>query len=216
MSDLRKTLVIATLLVAGHSLALTGCSNAQHQVNELGNWMTGSFSNAAQAQRDAENYFDIRLETVRIWPERTDGIWLYVEQAAATRLDKPYRQRIYHVHARDDQSLASVVYTLPDDPMQYAGAYHTPTVFDDLTPADLTIRKGCAIILRRADDGSYVGSTYEKDCESELRGATYATSEVIITPAMLKSWDRGYNDKDEQVWGATEGPYEFIKQPQAK
>ncbi len=216
MSPPRKTLAITTVLIAGHSLALTGCSNSQHQVNELGNWMTGSFSSAAQAERDSENYFDIRLETVRIWPERTDGIWLYVEQAAAGRLDKPYRQRVYRVHAQDEDTLASVVYTLPDDPLQYAGAWRTPAIFDDLTPDDLTIRTGCAIVLYKAPNGSYVGSTREKDCESELRGATYATSDVIITPAMLKSWDRGYNDRDEQVWGATEGPYEFVKQPQSK
>ena len=198
------------------TIVFAGCANQNQHVTELSAWMTGSFSSAAQAERDAKNYFDIRLETVRIWPQRADGIWLYVEQAAATRLDKPYRQRVYHVHARDDQTLASVVYTLPEDPLQYAGAWRTPAIFDELSPADLTEREGCAIILAKQSDGSYSGSTHEKDCQSELRGASYATSDVVITPAMLKSWDRGYNQNDEQVWGATEGPYEFIKLPQSK
>jgi len=31
---------------------------------------------------------------VQIWEERTDGYWLYVEQAIAGYQDKPYRQRI--------------------------------------------------------------------------------------------------------------------------
>jgi hypothetical protein len=29
---------------------------------------------------------------------------------------------------------------------------------------------------------------------------------------MLLSWDQGFNDKKEQVWGATKGGYAFIKQ----
>jgi len=28
---------------------------------------------------------------------------------------------------------------------------------------------------------------------------------------MLRSWDQGFNEKGEQVWGATKGGYEFIK-----
>ena len=58
----------------------------------LVDWMTGSFSSQAQSLED-EEYFDIRLEMVAIWPMRSDGLWLYVEQASASALDRPYRQR---------------------------------------------------------------------------------------------------------------------------
>ncbi|HRW89883.1 MAG TPA: CpcT/CpeT family chromophore lyase, partial [Flavobacteriales bacterium] len=61
---------------------------------ELASWMTGSFSSAAQAEADT-NYYAIELEMARIWPERTDGVWLYVEQAVAAKKEKPYRQRVY-------------------------------------------------------------------------------------------------------------------------
>lgn len=50
-----------------------------------------------------------------------------------------------------------------------------------------------------------------KQCPSDRKGAAYATSEVTITPERLLSWDRGYNEKDEQVWGAEKGGYEFVK-----
>ena len=55
-------------------------------------FMTGSFSSEEQARSDAD-FYDIRLQMVRVWPERQDGCWLYVEQAAADSLDRPYRQR---------------------------------------------------------------------------------------------------------------------------
>jgi len=44
----------------------------------LADWMTGSFSSAAQAEADSA-FFDIRLEMVRIRPDLTDATWLYVE-----------------------------------------------------------------------------------------------------------------------------------------
>ena len=46
---------------------------------------------------------------------------------------------------------------------------------------------------------------------SFLANASYATSEVVITSTMLKSWDRGFDSADHQVWGASGGPYEFVK-----
>ena len=66
------------------------------ELDTLVEWMTGSFSSQAQAQAD-ERYYDIRLEMVPIWTDRDDGRWLYVEQAAASALERPYRQRIYRV-----------------------------------------------------------------------------------------------------------------------
>lgn len=174
--------------------------------------MTGSFSSAAQAKADP-SYFDIRLEMVPIWGERDDGPWLYVEQAAAEALDKPYRQRVYRLIALQDGQLESRVYTLPDDPLVWAGAWRSPKRFEALDPAQLKLRQGCAVILSPGSDSTlYAGSTRDKDCLSDLRGATYATSEVTITAQGISSWDRGFNAADEQVWGATLGPYVFIRQ----
>ena len=49
-------------------------------------------------------------------------------------------------------------------------------------------------------------------CASDLRGAAYATSEVTITPQFVLSWDRGFDNTGKQVWGATEGPYVFLRE----
>jgi len=58
--------------------------------------MTGSLSSAEQSAAD-ERYFDIRLAMVPIWQNRSDGPWLDVEQAVASNLEKPYRQRVYRL-----------------------------------------------------------------------------------------------------------------------
>ena len=70
------------------------------------------------------------------------------------------------------------------------------------------LREGCDVYLTQTDEG-YVGSTEGKECVSSLSGASYATSEVTLTPQLLQSWDQGFNASDVQVWGATAGPYNF-------
>ena len=66
--------------------------------------------------------------------------------------------------------------------------------------------------MRPAGDG-FEGSTNGKQCPSNLRGAAYATSVVTIRPDGMLSWDRGFDDKGQQVWGATKAGYQFKKQP---
>jgi len=201
-----------TFLASSVVLALGACSStstSRESIDELAGWMTGSFSSAAQAAADPE-YRDIRLHMAPIWTSRTVGRWLYVEQAVAEKQEKPYRQRVYRVH-RDDHGLVSDVYELPGDPLDLAGAWKDPAAFQALTPEVLTPRTGCSIRLARRDDGTYTGATEHGACPSELNGASFATSEVVITPNLLASWDRGFDANGKQVWGAVEGAYRFVK-----
>ena len=178
----------------------------------LQSWMTGSFSSEEQAHSD-ESYFDIRLEMVPIWTERKDGPWLYVEQAAATNLERPYRQRVYRLSKQKDGTFRSEVYALPDDPLRFAGAWREPDRLQAIGPDDLALRECCAVILNRESKSRFAGSTVDKQCKSSLRGATYATSRVVVTATEIRSWDRGFSDADEQVWGAEKGPYIFSRSP---
>lgn len=190
---------------------LLGCAatGQQRDVDVLAEWMTGSFSSAAQAAEQPEDYFDIRLHMVPIWAARDDGPWLYVEQASAARLGRPYRQRVYRLVARADGAVESRVYLLPGDPLAYAGAWREPGRFDAISLADLELRAGCALVLRRRDAETFGGATQGKGCRSTLRGATYAMSEATIHPDRLITWDRGFDADDQQVWGATAGGYIF-------
>ena len=189
-------------------LALSAPASAG-DLDTLHEWMIGSFSSEAQAA-EVEGYFDIRLEVVPIWTDREDGPWLYVEQAAASNLDRPYRQRVYHLSEEEDGALRSEVYALPE-PLRFAGAWRDTTMLDGIGPGDLKVRAGCAVILRRATEERFEGSTVGKECTSTLRGASYATSKVIATAEGLESWDQGFAESGEQVWGAEDGPYLFLR-----
>lgn len=183
-------------------------SQSKSELELLVNWMTGSFSSEEQSKNDSD-YYSISLEMHRIWENRNDGHWLYVEQAVTTVKDKPYRQRIYHIF-EEDGVVKSVIYSIPDE-KKFIGGWKDISVFDNLSPERLETRKGCEVIIKRKDENTFIGSTVEKNCTSNLRGATYATTEVIITKDTMISWDRGFDYKDEQVWGATKGGYIFKK-----
>ena len=194
---------VASVLAAGPAAA------EEDALETLVSWMSGSFSSEAQAEADSA-YYVIRLEIAPLWTHLDAARWLYVEQAVAGNTDAPYRQRVYRVSQEEDGIFKSEVYLLPDEDAA-VGAWRHEEPMSDLTPADLELREGCAVFLRRDVSGEFTGGTKGSGCASELRGATYATSEVVVGPDGLESWDRGFDADGAQVWGAEKGAYVFLR-----
>jgi hypothetical protein len=174
----------------------------------LKSYMTGSFSSQGQSETDT-NFFDIRLYMAPIWNSGNDTAWLYVEQAASWNLDTPYRQRVYRLLQLDSNKFQSAIFTF-NDPVRFTGDWQKENPLAELTPDSLTEKEGCDLILSKNGD-IFEGSTVEGACYSDMRGASYATSEVIITKDMLMSLDRGWDSTHTQVWGSEYGAYEFKK-----
>ena len=180
----------------------------EKDVKKLFKIMAGEFSSEEQSKSDTD-YFHIKLRMKPIWTESTDGYWLYVEQAIATAELKPYRQRVYHIYLQDDTTVVSKVYELKT-PKIYAGGWKNVSILQPLTKDSLLDRQCCSIYLHKIGK-NYTGATPGKECLSTLRGAAYATSEVIIYKDKLISWDRGWNNENKQMWGAEKGGYIFIR-----
>lgn len=175
--------------------------------DELWALMQGSFSSRAQAQADPE-FFDIRLHMLPIWTDDTEARWLYVEQAVAVAQAEPYRQRVYRVSPGDDDTIISAVYTI-EAPERFALAWKDPSTLEGLTKDAIELKEGCEVIMKREGPQRFSGATGDRSCPSALRGASYAHSQVTVTTEGVDSWDRGYDDAGEQVWGAVKSGYEF-------
>lgn len=213
---MRRSCAVASGLAALAAAAvLGGCSAARTEpaarpnVERVAALLTGVFSSAEQARVEPA-YFEVRLVVHPIWSERSDGPWLYVEQAMATALDRPYRQRVYHLVA-DGEAVVSEVYELPD-PARAVGCFREEQPLAELAPADLLRRAGCEIVLVPVGGDEFQGSTLGSACPSSLNGAAYATSQVVLRDGLLASWDRGFDAAGRQVWGATDGAYEFLRE----
>ena len=203
---MKKTIV---LLVA--VLLTVGCKTSQNQsdsteLKELVNIMQGHYSSEKQALAD-KDYYNISLRMTPIW--KSKGNYLFVEQAIFDKQDKPYRVRIYKVSQRGNEFI-SEIYTLKDE-KAWIGKWATPEVYDQLTDADIELKSGCEVVLKRTGKNRFEGATGDKTCPSELRGASWANSKVTVTKNTILSWDQGFDKDGKQVWGATKGGYEFIK-----
>ncbi len=179
------------------------------ELEKLVELMSGKFSSAQQAKSDTD-YFNISLIMTPIWTNRTDGKWLYVEQAVASKLDKPYRQRVYHLQHPSKNTFTSDIYTIKSA-LTFAGLHNDQSKAQKLTPDSIELKDGCTVTLAY-NNNIYEGGTEGAKCPSDLRGAKYATTKIKLKKGELLSWDQGFDDSGKQVWGATKGGYIFIKQ----
>ena len=201
----RILLLLPLVLVLGCATTRTALVSAE--LAELRSLMTGSFDSSEQARADS-TYFDISLKMYPIWTDQA-STYLYVEQAVSAAPERPYRQRIYRLRELGNGRFASDVFALSNE-KDAIGKWNDPAWFDQFKPEDLLVeREGCTVFLTKIGEQRYAGSTEANNCKSTLRGATYATSQVVILPGEIGSWDQGWNDAEEQVWGATEGGYVF-------
>lgn len=204
----RSAILIITIF-----LLIVSCKKQDKQpvvdsdLEKLFSLMQGSFNSEDQSISDS-TYYNISLHMYPIWSDQ--GKFLYVEQALNSMQDKPYRQRIYEVTRLNDSTFSSAIYTIENDSL-WIGKWKTPAAFDSITKTDLTLRTGCEVLLKRLGDKRFKGETGERSCESTLRGASYATSEVEIKDNQIISWDRGFDAEGNHVWGAEKGGYIFDK-----
>lgn len=176
-------------------------------LGEFASHLTGSFDSSEQAAVNP-SYYDVSLTACAVSVEGIDTPTLYVEQALSDQLNQPYRQRIYVLSQVDDTTVKSEIYEL-DTPDAYIGFCATEEL-QTVSIESMTLKDGCAVELEWIENG-FVGETEIGTCKSDMNGASYATSIVETSDAMISSWDQGWNSNAQQVWGAEDGPYIFIR-----
>lgn len=182
---------------------------------------TGEKYSKDQASRDPDNYFNIRMLTCPA-AELVDGSnVLYYEQAFWRSPQKPFRQRLLMTKPCPKELKCDVelsTYAIRDME-EYKNFCDRPKdqrpqpeeVIGDIGEHLTTIH------LKRCSRGKrclYEGSTPPEGFPNSWNGATYCTSELaVMKNNEIHTWDRGYDDDGNQVWGQKEGPYEFKPAP---
>ena len=173
--------------------------------------LSGDFDSEQQSKQDP-SYFAISLRACEVpFPEMGERV-LYVEQAAMDSLTQPYRQRLYVVENIEEGRVSSEIYAFTDaKASKLIGGCDAPGEVGIKTK-HLILREGCTVWLTEQENGEFIGSTEGTECSSTLGGAAYATSEVSLESTVLLSWDQGWDSQGNQVWGAVDGPYRFLRQ----
>lgn len=173
-------------------------------------YLSGRFDSAEQAAND-QRYFSIQLWICPVDAPELGPRVLYVEQARSDSLAQPYRQRLYVIEPLADEHQTRAVSRVFElaDPAAAVGLCERPAsgVF---AASDATEKVGCGVFMTW-DTDHFSGQTHERDCPSSLNGASFASSEVELRSDQMSSWDRGYDADGAQVWGATAGPYRFVR-----
>lgn len=203
----KACLILILFLSISCKSTLNNSDKINGNLKELVNIMQGYYSSEKQSLEDKE-YYTISLRMTPIWKEK--GNYLFVEQAAFDQQDKPYRVRVYKVYQNKNVHFISEIYTLKNE-KEWIGKWATPSFYDNLTEADIELKEGCEVVLKRIAKNHFEGQTGNKTCPSELRGASYATSIVTVLENKIISWDQGFDAAGKQVWGATKGAYIFEK-----
>ncbi len=199
----------------GNEVSFKSSTFKKEKFKQMLRWMCGSFSSHNHADTTVNQYIvDVRLHMNQIWADRdttADIYWLYVEQAYATNLNNPYRQRIYKVIMDVNGSIYDEVYAIPNA-SAYLHGYENPQVFNSLSSSNLTIKDGCNVNFQWVENGKFFkGKTEGNSCMAAgVQGVSYITSDATIHSDFMTSWDRGYSSSGYWVMGP-DWPYIFDK-----
>ena len=184
---------------------------APNLAEEVAAIMVGSFSSADQSV-GSETYGYVENETVRIWADREDGVWLYQENAFLGSdpetadpdiKNRPYFQTITRLVQATPSMVLTEAYAVSDREAA-RGAWRDPESFD----AEWLGDKSCSGKLDRVAQGYWMG---EIDCINTFRGAAYLRSRTVRTPDTYANWDSGRTVEDEPLWGPSEAGYIFTR-----
>jgi len=173
--------------------------------------LAAEFSNGKQAAAAPKDFAHIRVFFRPLPWEFFGALGFYSEQAYDYDLWQPYRQGVHRLVDAGDR-IRVENYGLRE-PMEFAGAGHTPQLLRQLTPAAIAPRAGCAMEFWPEGEG-YRGQIEPGGrCLVPRDGQlTYLESDVEMTATTWVSWDRGLHpETGQQVWGSTHGPLRFEK-----
>ncbi|KAK4256873.1 hypothetical protein QN277_006539 [Acacia crassicarpa] len=219
-----RGLVVKSLILLGGALLVKRLSKSTTRWDHariVSQSLAGEKYSKEQASRDPDNYFNIRTLTCPA-AELVDGSKvLYFEQAFWRTPQKPFRQRFLMVKPCPKELKCDVelnTYAIRDmeeyknfcDRSKDQRPQQEEVIGDIAEPLTTIHLKRCP----RGKRCLYEGSTPPGGFPNSWNGASYCTTELaVMKNKEIHTWDRGYDDDGNQVWGPKEGPYEFKPAP---
>lgn len=157
------------------------------------------------------NASSVRMTTCRVQVTNANttpaAIFLYQEQAILPNLAQPYRQRFLEIAPYPAiQRVRSLAFK-PASSQKWIGYCNQPASKRVVQLQDLG-EPICSVFLVPQKD-SYIGHTPPEGCPANVRGAVRITNQIELTASGMKTWDRGFDVKGQQVWGAKNEAYQY-------
>jgi uncharacterized protein (DUF1330 family) len=194
----------AVMLVAAST---SGAAQAGTLLDEYVAMQVGDFTSEAQAAQDSR-YDVANWHIAEIWgSSKANERWLYTE-SWIEGAPVPYLQRISRATEQPDGTISVRRYALPEA-ARFTGGWKDTTLFGRLNRDELAEMAGCDLLVMRAGEGRFEGSTVGNRCLNSYKGAAYATSRSVLTAQEMLNWDRGFTADGKLAWGPAAGGYRF-------
>ena len=139
--------------------------------------------------------------------------YIYTEQSYNHDLWNPYRQSVLEVLIKE--KLIILRNYKIENAQRVAGGGFNPDLLRDIKLSNLNRNHGCNMHFLEVSKAHYKG-TLEQGCRCIVTWnskKTYLSSNVEISFKRLISIDEGFDPvTHEKIWGADNGPLEFIKE----
>jgi CpeT protein len=214
--------MINCALLFNHPLIFTlRVKNYGHQnltmstnMNRFSEHLTGDWNNKRQSSEFPALWSHIHVCYQPLPVKIFGSPSFYVESAYDYSLDKPYKTAIVTLE-EIDHKIEMKNFKIKHPEKFWFGA-HDPSLLIDLKKDDtFKLPEICDTIFEYIDSKKiYEGRTRPGKKCLIMRGniKTYLDSRIIVSPSTYSSWDIGRDiENDNQVWGATSGPFCFEK-----
>ena len=185
------------------------------EVQDVVSRLEGTMDSSRHSMRDRD-YVDVRITQCRVKVRNLPGYiepatFLYVEQALSLSLDAPYRQRFIKI-SPDRLKASGVVSSIFDSFIAHSElvGFCSKPENERFVEWEQVKDVGCSVFLGKKGD-IWFGQTQSNKCPNDWRGAKFATSKVRIYRDGMNSWDQGWDEQGNQIWGAVKGGYDFQK-----
>ena len=168
--------------------------------------LEGVMTTSVQLKNDAPA-IKVQMTTCRVTvPQSIDSIFLYQEQGIVGSLEQPYRQRFLEIATSDTAD--DVVYSYsykPDNMASWINFCNSETK----AVSKSSLGKLVCTVTLKPYLSIYSGTTPPEGCPASVRGAVTITNRIILHQDGMDTWDRGFDESGNQVWGAKDQAYEF-------
>lgn len=127
-----------------NSLSAEEIRKTNNKLQRVANMWIGHFSNVDFVEKQSNPVVtEQEVIGVRVWPERTDGIWVYIGWFTPDFSEEALSQGIFKVYKITPDTTGLEYFTLPERADKYSHEWMKKRPFAKMKPTDLKQLSGC-------------------------------------------------------------------------
>lgn len=168
-----------------------------NKLQRVSNMFIGHFSNAEFVVA-ANNPMLVEQEVigVRIWPERSDGIWVYIGWFKPDFTEEALSQGVFKLQRLSPDTIGLNYYDLPNRDDKYRHEWAKKDPFKGIKPSSLIFREGCDQSIVATDKDNYRVLHNPDFCKTAAdAGIAFIKLDIHMAPEYLDFYTAFYDTK---------------------